>query len=246
MEIIIVFGELGGIGKSTVTKALGDYHHERGIDCIIFDTDRSNADVWRAFGGEFHQLAIFSEAKRFQDAANSIFNAAFEKRVLVNTPAQVMPSLKDWIEKNALLELAEEEGIIFVMVFVTNGELDSLSLLKKTLDYFGNRVQHVIVKNYGVVKSEDEGIAWRAFEQDKELQQLITKVGAKVINFPAFYGDTELAEIESKSLSFRNALTHDDFGLISRKRVHKFLQKAYSTFDEAGVFHQQEFSADDA
>lgn len=229
-------GDKGGTGKSFVSKAAIDYHLDREKPILMFDTDRSNPDVFRTFEDIGCQLAILSEGRKFQDAANPIFNAVMEKTTLVNLPAQVFPALKEWLENNAVIELCQEEGIEFVYVFVTDGEFDSLNLLKKTLRYFGDRVRHLVVKNHGTVKSEDEQTAWAAFERDKDLQDLIADTHATAIDFPAFYGDSELTVIDRESLSFRQALTYKGFGILSRKRVHKFVQQAFAAFDEAGAF----------
>ncbi len=235
-QIIDVGGEKGGIGKSIVCRTLADYHNERGLPFTLFDTDRSNPDVWRVFQDQGCELAIFSEARRFQDAANPIFNAAQDGRVLVNLPAQVLPAMKEWFEKNEILDIARDAGIQFVLVFVTDGEYDSLSLLRKTLEYFQADVQHLVVKNNGVVKSEDARTAWANFEADEQLNALIAQVKAKVMEFPAFHGDTELMTIDNQSLTFRKALSYSGFGLISRQRVKNFLRAAYAAFDATELF----------
>ena len=235
-EIVMVGGEKGGVGKSMVCKTLVEYHIERDLPFTVFDTDRSNPDVWRLFQDRGCELAIFSEARRFQDAANPIFNAALDGRVLVNLPAQVFPSMKEWFDKNEILHIAREEGIQFILVFVTDGEYDSLSLLRKLLKHFQARVRHLVVKNNGAVKSEDERAGWSAFYEDDVLQDLITQVKANVIEFPAFHGDAELMTIDSQSLTFRKALSYKGFGLISRQRVRNFLRQANAAFDAAALF----------
>ncbi|NEQ34542.1 MAG: hypothetical protein F6K04_26805 [Leptolyngbya sp. SIO4C5] len=172
----------------------------------------------------------------FQDAANPIFNAALEQRVLVNLPAQVFAPLKEWIETNALLELSAEAGIQWIVLFVTDGELDSRNLLRHSLAYFQHQVIHVVVKNHGVVKQPDPSRAWAEFEDDSPLQELMSQYTATIIDFPAFHGDAELIELDKQNLTFREALTYKGFSLISRQRVKNFLRSAYAAFEATEVF----------
>ena len=234
-RIVLVGGEKGGVGKSMVAKALADYWLEREVPCVLFDSDRSNPDLYRTFKDVGCQLVVFSEGRRYQDSANPIVNAAIEKNVLVNLPAQCFPSLKQWFEMNALFELAAECGFEFWHIFVTDGAVDSINLMQRTLKYFRDQVRHVIVKNEGLAKFAESGTAWTALE-DESLKTLIAEVQAKVISLPQFHGDAELNTIDQKSLTFRKALGSKHFGLISRKRVYRFLQTSYAAFDAAGLY----------
>lgn len=224
-------GEKGGVGKSFICRAAIAYHRNHDIDFVPFDTDRSNPDVMRIYGKIAGcKTDVFSEGVRYEDTANHVFNVATEKRVLVNLPAQSFISLRGWIEKNELLDLAEENGIDFYIWFVSDCGYDSLKLLNKSVSYFQDRVQHILVANYGM--TED----WEPLERDAALQKLLKKYGVKVIEFPKFIGNSDRNRIDSLSLSFEVATEHEEFGLISRQRVKTFLRKAFAAFDEVGVF----------
>ncbi|MDZ8260601.1 mobilization protein [Nostoc sp. ChiQUE01b] len=192
-------GEKGGVGKSIVCRAVIQYLLDHGLDFVAFDTDRSNPDIWRIYGKVLDcQLGIFSEGERYEDTANAIFNAALKKRTIVNLPAQVLIPIKAWFEANDLLEIAADTGVNFVFWFVSDGGFDSINLLKKTLEYFKDGVRYVVVKNLG--KADD----WEAFDQDKDLQQLMQKYNTTIIEFPKFIGSVVRNRIDSESLPFNS------------------------------------------
>lgn len=238
-DIHLFGGEKGGVGKSMICKTAIQYHIDQGQDFLCFDTDRSNPDIYRIYGSILDcQLGIFSEGERYEDTANAIFNAGLEGRVLVNLPAQVFIPIKNWFEQNALLEIAQEADIVFHLWHITDGGYDSLNLLKKTLEYFQDGVQYVVVKNYG--KADD----FEAFDADKNIQKLIQTYNGTVLNFPKFIGSVVRNRIDSQSLPFHAALEHPTFSLIEKQRIRKFLREAYDAFAEGGVF--ADFDADES
>lgn len=223
-------GEKGGIGKSFVCRTAVQYHLDNDIPFSPFDTDRSNPDVMRIYQSAGCKLAIFSEGERYEDAANVLYNAALKKRVLVNLPAQVLIPMRDWIDKNELSTIAEEDGIAFHHIFVSDGGYDSLSLFNRSLDYFGAFMPHVFVKNLG--RCDD----WSGFEQDEELQARIQAYNVTVMEFPKFIGTADRNYIDAESLTFAKARELKKFGSISRQRVKSFLRSSYEAFEKAGVF----------
>lgn len=230
-DLIGFTGDKGGVGKSFVCRAAVQFCLDRNLPFTVFDTDRSNADVRRIYGTEADcKLGVFSESERHEDKANHIYNAAIERRALVNMPAQVFPALRLWIENNDLLELSREDNVHFVFFFVVDGGYDSSNLLIKSLEYFKDNARHIIVKNYG--KADD----FEAFEQNEKLQKLIKRHKATTIDFPKFIGSVERNTLDAESLSFGKGLTLEQFGSISRQRIRKFLKEAYAAFEASGVF----------
>lgn len=226
-----VGGEKGGCGKSFLVRALMQYHLDRQLPFIGFDTDRSNPDCKRCYDSACDiKLAVLSEAERLEDSANILFNNALEHDVLCNLPAQVAPALKSWIYNNQLLELAAETGVQFRMFFVSDAGYESLKLLERSLKLFGAHIPHVLVQNRGMTDD------WSPVEEDSRLQQLLVDYSVVVMNFPRFIGNADRNFIDRHSLTFGEALYHPDLGPISRQRVKTFLKKAYAEFDRTNLF----------
>lgn len=224
-------GEKGGVGKSFVARAATQLHIDRSLPFAAFDTDRSNPDLMRLYSPEIAcKVGIFSEGERYEDTANQIYNTALKRRVLVNLPAQVFIPLKEWVEKNELLEIAAEDGITFFLWFVSDGGYDSLKLFRRSLKTFGRGIQHIFVKNWG--RCED----WSGLEEAEDWSDLLSSYKVPVIDFPKFIGNSTRNQIDEQSLSFGKAAGYKPFGSIGRQRVKKFLREAYAAFDESGAF----------
>jgi hypothetical protein len=230
-DLICVTGEKGGIGKSMVSKTIAQFLLDHGVLFDAYDSDRSNPDLYRVYGKKINcKLAIFSEAERFEDAGNAVFNAALKQLTLVNLPAQSFLAVKQWIEANSLLDLAQEVGVIFWFFWVTDGGYDSLNLLQKTLHTYQDSIRYVVLLNEG--KNDD----WAAFYDDDELQGLLQKNNATVITFPKLIGSVCKNKMDADSLTFGEVLEHGNFGIIDRQRIKNYLKKSYETFKKIEIF----------
>jgi hypothetical protein len=235
MDIHLVGGEKGGVGKSFVCRALVQYFLDlpSSPPFVVFDTDRSNPDVLRTYQGSVScKVAIFSEGERYEDTANAIYNAAQNKSVIVNLPAQVFIPVKQWIEANELLTIAPDDNIHFIHWFVSDGGFDSFKLLEKSLTAFGKAIPHILVKNFG--RNDD----WSSVEEDAHLQELLHQFQVRIIDFPKFIGAADRNRIDAESFSFGKAREHKKFGSIARQRVKRFLREAYTAFESAGVLDE--------
>ncbi|MDB9526949.1 hypothetical protein PN498_13195 [Oscillatoria sp. CS-180] len=225
-------GIAGGVGKSTVCFAMIAFLEALKVSCIIVDSDRDKPDVYRAHKDIGCRRAILSEAERFENGANAIFEAAVEeqKPVLVNLAASSFNALCSWVENADLLLLAQEYDIRFTYWFVLDGTPTSSTLLKRALKHFDGGIDFIAVKNYG--KSND----WRIVDGDADLATLLEQYQVPVVSFPKFHGEAERQAILDKRLSLLKAARSPEFGIISRQRVKKFLRESAEAFDHAGMW----------
>ncbi|HEY9772147.1 MAG TPA: mobilization protein [Coleofasciculaceae cyanobacterium] len=229
MAIIhLVDGEKGGVGKSFVTRAMIQYGLDRELSFVAIETDRSNPDVNRVYK-EQCQFAVFSEDEKQAGKADRIFEMAMEQPVIVSLPSQVNRAVTTWIENNQLLEIGQQYDVSFCKWFVTNGEYDSIRLFQASVDYYGEQMTHVLVRNFGLC---DE---WSQVDNDKSLQKLITGYGIKVIDFPKL-GYQERYLINQKQLRFDDATRSSDLTVLGRQRVVNFLKTAFAAFDSTEVW----------
>ena len=226
--IHLVDGEKGGVGKSFVTRAMIQYGIDRKLPFVAVETDRSNPDVHRVYS-EQCQFAVFSEDEKQTSKADRIFEMAMEQNVIVSLPSQVNRAVTAWIEANRLFEVSQEYDVSFCKWFVTNGEYDSIRLFQASLDYYGEQMTHVLVRNFGLC---DE---WSQVDNDKSLQKLITRYGVKVIDFPKL-GYQERYLINQKQLRFDDATKSSDLTVLGKQRVVNFLKAAYAAIDSTEVW----------
>ena len=226
MKIHLGYNPKGGVGKSFFLRTLLQYLIDNEYPFITFDTDRNNPDVYRCYKSVIPvKLAIFSEATKYEDAANGIFNCALQNTTLVNLPAQVYEPLKKWIFDNELLEIGRDTGVRFHFWHVTDAGYDSLQLLKKTVQLYREDVDYTVVKNYGRATDFD------ALAADLELQELLEQYNARTISLPCFIGSSLRNTIDAESLSFGEALNYEGFGVIDKQRIRKFLRESYREID---------------
>lgn len=221
-------GEKGGVGKSLVVRTKIQYHLDKKKPFIAVETDRSNPDVAGVYKG-LCQYAVLTENEKQADRADRIFEMAMEKPVIVNLAAQSHRAVFDWIERNQLLDLGSEQGVKFCKWFVCSGGYDSLNLFTQSLTSYDSRMQHILVRNWGICDD------WEHVDEDESLQKLIKKYKVKVIDFPKFaYRERNI--IDRNRLSFAEGLKYKEFGIISKQRVANFLKAAYAAFDSTGAF----------
>ncbi|MES1026595.1 mobilization protein [Gloeocapsa sp. BRSZ] len=221
-------GEKGGVGKSLVVRTQIQYHLDKNKPFVAVETDRSNPDVAGVYKG-LCQYAVFTENEKQADLADRIFEMAMEKPVIVNLAAQSHRAVKNWIERNHLLELGAEHGVRFCNWFVCNGGYDSLNLFTQSLTSYDSRMQHILVRNWGVCDD------WEHVDEDKQIQKIIKKYKVKVIDFPKLsYKERNI--IDQKRLSFAEAREFKEFGVLSQQRIANFLKSAYAAFDSTGAF----------
>lgn len=247
MSAIHLFGgEKGGVGKTLTDKTFVQYHIDKKLEFVAFETDRSAPDVAKAYGNVIGiETAIFSESLEHEDSPNKIYNTALEKPVIVNLSASSLQPVINWIRKQDLLELAAEEGVQFYFWFVCSGEVESVELLHKSLIEFGKEIPHILVKNWGMTSDWSLlEVQKKDVEKDKEtsttrklieLPKLLKQLDVKVCDFPEFVGRSTCNRIRDNHLSLGYARSTQEFSSIERQRVKKFLRLAYSAFESVGV-----------
>jgi hypothetical protein len=143
-EIIFVAGGKGGVGKSTVSKALLDYFTRKGQQTFLIETDAGNPDVFRAYG---RVLPSTNVDLRSEDGWVDLLNAVDEwvdGPIVVNTAARAHENL----ERHApLLQEAISAGIPVTWLFMLGRQRESMEILA---DHIKNAVgqTHVVLNGY--------------------------------------------------------------------------------------------------
>lgn len=230
-QIHLIDGEKGGVGKSLFARVLVQFFQENLIPFVAIDTDRSNESLFGFYPDI--KKATFSEDENLLDKADDVYNFALEQSVIVDLPAQAFRPVKNWIEKNNLLALAQDDDITFYKWFVCDGGYDSLNLLKQSLEELEDAIGHVLVKNLG--KCED----WTHLDKDETWQNLLASKNVKTIHFPKFY-HMERNRIDMKRLTWNDALAQTNnpagFHSISRSRIKSFLREAHAEIARLKLF----------
>lgn len=222
-RIHFIGGEKGGVGKSVVARLLAQFFIDRNTALAGIDGDASNATLLRHYG-EFSQPADLS----LNESADQILDRALgaDRRVLVDLPAQSARALSNWMMGANVLGLARELGIPITFWHVTDGGFASVGQLERALDTYGERAEHIVVRNLG------RGRDFSQLEASAALHKL-RELGGKVIELPAL-DEGVMFKIDSSGLSFWAATQGDALKPLERERAKLWLAKAYAQLEGLG------------
>jgi hypothetical protein len=226
-RIHFIGGEKGGVGKSVITRLLAQYYIDHEIPFRVYDADLSHGAMMRYYADYSAPVDI----SRF-DNADSIAENAIESGVttIVDLAAQTSRSMNHWISETGLLDLAQDIGLQLSFWHVMDDGSDSLQLLYKLFNDFGNKVDYVIARNFGRGKDFSH-------LHEPELSRRLVEHEVSMIDVPALHAPT-MRKIDHISASFWAAANNRDdalgpvLGLLERQRVKTWLHRAYTQFDK--------------
>ena len=229
-NIHLIGGEKGGVGKSLVARVLAQYLIDKQLPFLGFDTDRSHGALLRFYAG-FASSALVDR----YEALDAIVEAAVaqpDRRILVDLAAQTHEPLAKWMEESGVLDLADEAGFALFYWHVMDAGKDSVDLLAKVLDRFGNRLRYVVVLNQ--LRGNDFSILKESGEEARALA-----LGARFVSIKRL-SEGAIQKIDASSSSFwaaKNAADKENagLGLMDRQRVKMWLRAAYQEIDGVGV-----------
>jgi hypothetical protein len=228
--IHFIGGEKGGVGKSVMARLLAQHCIDRQIPFSGFDTDRSHGALMRFYEGYAAPILV----DRFE-ALDAIVERAVEepgRRVLVDLAAQTHEPLVRWMDESGVLELAAESGVEVRYWHVMDAGRDSVDLLQRLLDRFGDRLRYVLVLNQ--LRGDDFG----NLERSGQLERA-KALGARVVHLKHLQ-DAVLRKIDAANASFWAARTLGSgegpkLGLLERQRLRMWLAHAGEQIASAGV-----------
>jgi hypothetical protein len=229
-NIHLIGGEKGGVGKSLVARLLAQYLIDQSMPFLGFDSDRSHGALLRFYAGYASPVLIDS-----YESLDAIVEAAAEnpeRRILVDLAAQTQERLTMWMDDSQLLEVAAELGLNIRYWHVMDAGKDSVDLLKRLLDRYGNRLNYVLVLNQ--VRGDD----FRILESSGEKERALA-LGANVITLKRLH-EASMIKIDASSVSFWAVANKGEgdtsgLGLLERQRVKVWLKNSFAEIAKPGV-----------
>lgn len=217
-QLHFIGGEKGGVGKSVMARVLAQYHVDRGIPFTGFDTDRSHGTFSRFYGEFAHPVVV----DQYESLDQIIEAAAAEpgRRILVDLAAQTFPFLHRWIDDCALFELLADLGFSATFWHIMDDGKDSIQLLGKLLDRYGEQASCVLVENFG------RGSDFSDVEKSEPFLRA-RALGAQVIQLSKLH-DSAMHKIDMSDASFWAATNNKELlSMADRMRVKVWLNRAY-------------------
>jgi hypothetical protein len=221
-KIHLVGGEKGGVGKSMMSRLLAQYFIDQQSPFTGFDTDRSHGSLMR-FYAEFASPILVDR----YEALDQIIEAAVEQpgqRILVDLAAQTHEPLVKWMDESGVLDMADLSGVALSYWHVMDSGRDSVELLGRLFDHFGQRVNYVLVRNQ--LRGDD----FSQLERSGQLERA-RGLGAKVIDLRRLH-DSVVQKIDARNASFwqaRNGANIDGpgLGVMERQRLKMWMGHAF-------------------
>lgn len=231
-KLIIVTGDKGGTGKSTLSRGLVDIAHHCQVDYIAYDSDKRNSQLYRHYQSTSSGISRLDFST--EDGADNLIiqmDTGTSPVIIVDLPAGGGELLEKFNSQLGLLCEAQEMGYEMTIVSVMSRVKDSVNALRLLMDFTGDAAQHLAVKNlyWG---TEDK---FSLFDQSKVKQRLLD-AGGLIISMPDMC-DATYALIDEHNLTFRAAL--DDTEHIPRphrSRIHQWLRLFEVEIDLANKF----------
>jgi hypothetical protein len=228
--IHLIGGEKGGVGKSLMARLLAQYFIDHSMPFVGFDTDRSHGALLRFYAS--YTTPVVIDDYQSLDRMVELAAAEPDRRVLVDLAAQTHLPLSRWMEESRLIDTAKECNIQLTYWHVMDNSFDSVELLRRFLDQFGDRLRLVLVMNQ--VRGERFDLLEASCQRARAEQS-----GAKVMVLQRL-ADATMHKIDADSRSFWSAMNQaagaeGNLGMLERQRVWVWVKRAYEEIDRIGV-----------
>jgi hypothetical protein len=229
-------GEKGGCGKSQVALAIAAFYESQSAKFVVCEADRSNGDVGRAYEGKVPVInAFYTENPDETENADGIIEAVLTHQcdLVLNYPAQAYRGFQLHVDQGSL-DFAVEQGVKFVIWFVTTGEYDSISLLLQSVQEMP--FQHILVRNQYFTDRLAHDYSDPV--KNEPVAEALSKFSVPVVNFPKFtHSDVDL--LRSHALTFMEAINGDHFKIAARSRLHRGLRTFLTQLESLEVFNHE-------
>ena len=225
----LIGGEKGGVGKSVTARVLAQYFIDNGRPFTGFDTDRSHTSFTRFYGG--YASPVIVDTYEGLDSIAAVFEdsggADSKQSVIVDLAAQTAAPLARWITESDVLGLLAEMGVTVNFWHLADTGKDSVDLLDRLIDTYGEGPNYFVVKNLG------RGSDFTQLDESPALARALA-AGGRLIALGQLH-EASMRKIDRQNASFWAAINNrsgpDTLGMLERQRVKTWLKSTYATFD---------------
>jgi hypothetical protein len=222
--ILLVSGDKGGVGKSCLARVLCDSLRHNGKVLAAYDADRRNPQLYRFYGQGSQDPTEGVEMLDFVGSgADKLIEDIMSEKApycLVDLPAGSGARMEALERELKLVERVQKSGHKVVVFHVLSRVIDSINALKLTIENFGEGPRYVAVKN-GFFGPENSFVRWQS---SKTREKFLAIGGTEV--FLSDLNDLVFDQIDSRSLTFRQASKSEHLVHAQRWRVEEWLEAA--------------------
>jgi len=237
--IYLVGGEKGGVGKTTVSRALCQYLKSRGQKFALVEADSQINDVGRVYHDQATSIETITLDNRpdRRMEPDAILKAATKATTVVNLPSNTLSVLDEWITDTQILGIIDKHcngQHRLVKWFVSDGCHESIQQLKESIFAMDGSIPHLVVLNHGRIN----GLGGFSYLNTHADYQLVVEQPNCVaeIEFPALESAIQL-EIDSRGLTLEDASASkpvsEKLGLMTGTRIANYCRKFSEVFEQA-------------
>jgi hypothetical protein len=221
--IIFVLANKGGVGKTTVTRALTDYLNSASLNHRVFDTEYPGGSLRR-----FYKTAKLIDASTTKGLMEVLDNMGHDTINIVDVRAGMGTRTLKLFSDLGMLADAREGRTRLIVLHVLTGNVDSLNEAAEVAGLLAEGGLHYLVKNCAT----DEPFDW-APEGHQWAFNTISPSG--VIEIPHLDGATRTA-VDDAGVSFKEFAENEDaYSFTMRRYVWKWLKDVSNQFDKVGL-----------
>lgn len=222
-------GEKGGVGKSVAARILAQFFIDKNQPFTGFDTDRSHNSFTRFYSD--YAAPVVVDSYEGLDLIASEFETPTEegqtRSVIVDLAAQTAAPLSRWIRESELVPLMAEMGVTVNLWHLADAGKDSVDLLGRLVNTYGEGPNYIVVKNLG------RGTDFSQLDESAALKKAVS-LGAMVISLPQLH-EASMRKIDRQNASFWAAINtktgEDALGMLERQRVKSWIKSVYASFE---------------
>jgi len=218
--VVIVGADKGGVGKTTVTRALADYLAERQVAATFFDSQYPAGNLCR-----FVPASTVIDIASVRDQMK-VFDAVEGVTVLDVCAGLLSPTLRA-LDQAGLLAEVRAGALNLALLHVLGENVASLSEIADTTTAIGKSAKHFLVKNH----TNKGGFA---LESDPRFAEHFRQMQPRTIAVP--YLDVDVyREVERDGVSFAAFVADAGRSRIQRGYLRDWLTKTFAEFDRVGL-----------
>jgi hypothetical protein len=219
--VIMIGADKGGVGKTTVARAVVDYLADRGVAADIFDTEAPNGDLL-----QFAPSARVIDIAKVKDQSD-VFDSVRGVTVIDIRAGLLSPTLRA-LDAVKLLDDVRAGALNLALLHVLGPTVRSLGEVVDAGRTIGGGVRHFLVKNH---INETEYFEW---DKDSAFAESCKQMEPVTIAVPHL--DTHSCEVVQKAgVSFRAFAADPAQKRWLRGTVRNWLDQVWRDFDKVGL-----------
>jgi hypothetical protein len=217
--VIMVGADKGGVGKTTISRALDNYLHHRKAVRKVFDGETPSGDL--------RQFCDISEVVDLQslDDQMRVFDR-LQGVTLIDVKAGLFTEVLSSLNRTGLLDDVRAGNFNLALLHVLGPSVASLSEISAITEKLGSGALHLLVKNL----VNESG--YKEWESDPRFKAALT--GANTITIPHLQARA-CTEVQRLGMSFSSYIADASQSRMLVGYVRAWLRDTYSAFTSAGL-----------